>query len=199
MISHISGKLDHIDGNRVIVDVGGVGYAVHAPASFLLKPPRPGESVKLFTCQVVREDAIALFGFPTKKERKLFSTLLSVNGVGPKAALSIISEIPLDKLVTGIAEGNAELISRVKGIGRKTAEKVIIELKEKVARAHAIEAGKTGTIQAENPGVKDAISALMTLGYSSSEAKKAIEQSGVNLSENPAVERIIKKALSALV
>jgi len=195
MISHISGTVDHIDKNRIIVDVSGVGYAVHAPSSYLLKAPKTGDNVKLYTYQVVREDAISLFGFPTKGERTLFSTLLSVSGIGPKAGLSIISQIPLNKLVAAIAAGNADLISTVKGVGKKTAERLIIELKEKVAKAYSIDPSKG----VSGSSMQDAVSALMTLGYSATEAKKAIDGAGIDFSKAPGIEEIIRQTLSALV
>jgi Holliday junction DNA helicase RuvA len=199
MISHISGIVDNIEGNQVIIDVNGVGYVVHTPSSYLAKPPKIGDKIKLYTFQVVREDSIALYGFPSKGERRLFTTLISVSGIGPKGALTIISEIPTDKLITAIVNGNVDLISSVRGVGRKTAERLVIELKEKVAKAYAIEPSKDGSgMLNEDQAVKDSVSALMTLGYSSAEAKKAIDKAGIDLSEKPKAEEIIKKALSSL-
>jgi len=198
MISHISGIIDHIDGSQIVIDVNGVGYAVAVPSSVFSAKPKAGDSIKLYTYQVVREDAHSLFGFSTKEEKRLFSTLLSVNGVGPKAGLSIISEIPLSKLVTAIAEGNSNLISSVKGIGKKTAEKVVIELKEKVAKAYSVEPTQNVQMR-EDSMMKDAVSALMTLGYSTSEARKAIEEAEKNLSREAGLEEIIKTALGSLI
>jgi Holliday junction DNA helicase RuvA len=200
MISHVSGTVDNIEGNKIVIDVAGVGYSVHVPATYFSKPPKIGDQVKLFTHQVVREDLLALYGFQSKGERRLFETLLSVSGIGPKGALSIISEIPMDKLITAIVHGNVETISSVKGIGRKTAEKMIIELKEKVAKSYAVDPAR---IQSGAPGddetIKDSVSALMTLGYSSQEARKAIERSGVDMSGKLRVEEVVRKALSALL
>jgi Holliday junction DNA helicase RuvA len=200
MISHISGILDHIEGNRVVIDVEGVGYAADVSNSFFTKSPKIGGKVKLYTCQVVREDSISLYGFVSKEERSLFSTLLSVSGIGPKGALALISEIPLDKLVAAITRGDVTFISRVKGIGSKTAQRLIVELKEKVAKAYAIEPSKVSSgLPKEDSSLKDAISALMTLGYSPSEARQAVEQCGIDLSVSPSIEDVIKASLKALV
>ncbi len=197
MISQLTGTIDNIEGNKVTVDVNGVGYVVSVPRSFLTQF-KTGDKLKIFTRQVVREDDISLYGFATKEERSLFATLLSVNGIGPKGAMSMISDIPLNKLVAAIAKSDAALISSVKGIGSKTAQRVIIELKEKVAKAYTIEPeGSVSESFGEDPAIKDAISALITLGYSPSEARGAIKKAGV--SSEKSVEDMIKKALKAQV
>ena len=111
MISHLKGTLEHIDKDHITIDVNGVGYKVHITSTVLNKLPRPGTSLNVFTFQVVRENDISLYGFLSKEERNLFSTLLKVSGVGPKAASAILSCAPLDKLVSAIAKGDADLIS----------------------------------------------------------------------------------------
>jgi len=193
MISHLVGVIDSIEGNRITLDVSGVGYLVSVPKSFSSKI---GDKIKVHTCQIVREDDISLYGFATKEERSLFTTLLSVNGIGPKGAMTMISEIPLNKLVAAIAKSDAALISSVKGIGEKTAQRVIIELKEKVAKAYTIEpSGSVTEASKEDPALKDAISALITLGYSPQEARTAIKKAGV--SGERSVEDMIRMALKA--
>lgn len=200
MISHISGTIDNIEGNRVIIDVGGVGYSINVPTSYFGSSPKVGQQVKLYTHQVVREDHLALYGFQSKGERRLFETLLSVSGIGPKGALSIISEIPMDKLITAIIDGNVDLISGVRGVGRKTAERMIIELKEKVAKSYVVETGRSGVQHAkDDQALRDSISALMTLGYTTGEARKAIERAGIDFSAGPKVEDVVKKALICLL
>ena len=199
MISHLNGILEHIDKNHLVVDVGCVGYHVNVPTSTLSRLPKIGTEIKLFTCQVVREDNISLYGFLSKEERSLFSLLLSVSGVGPKASLSILSAFPIDKLVTAITQANADLITSVPGIGKKTAQKLVIELKEKVAKAYSLKpADMTIGLQGDTPIVSDSISALIALGYSPREARDAILKSGIDMA-NQDVESVIKHALKSLV
>jgi Holliday junction DNA helicase RuvA len=199
MISHLDGILEHIDKAHLVVDVGNVGYRVHVSSGTVARLPKVGEKIKLFTYQVVREDDISLYGFVSKEERNLFSLLLTVSGVGPKASLSIISGFPIDKLVTAITQGNVDLISTVPGIGKKTAQKLVIELKEKVARAYAIKPSDMAVgMGGDEPIVSDAILALISLGYSPKEARNAILRSGIDLSSQN-VEEVIKQALKSLV
>ncbi|MDI6731465.1 MAG: Holliday junction branch migration protein RuvA [Candidatus Margulisbacteria bacterium] len=198
MISHLNGTLEHVDKNHVVVDVGGVGYKVFLPTAALARLPKVGEKIKLFTFQVVREDELSLYGFLTKEERSLFSLLLTVNGIGPKVSLSILSAFPLDRIVTAITQGNATLISSIPGIGGKTAQKLIIELKEKVAKAYALKpAEMTGGLPGNETIVSDAIAALISLGYSPKEARESILRIGEgNLTS---VEEIVKQALRQLL
>ncbi|MFH1542491.1 MAG: Holliday junction branch migration protein RuvA [bacterium] len=199
MISHLNGILEHIDKNYIVVDVGNIGYHVSVPASVLARLPQVGQQVKLYTHQVVREDDISLYGFLTKEERSLFRILLSVSGIGPKVSLTMLSSFPIDQLVTAITQGNVDLISSVPGIGKKTAQKLVIELKDKVAKAYSIKPSEMSLgIPGETPAVSDAISALIALGYSPREARSAIMQSGLDLSST-SVEDVIKQTLKNLV
>ena len=199
MISHVEGILDNIEGNRIVVDVSGVGYGIDVPSSFFSRHPKIGQRIKVFTVQVVREDDISLYGFSAKEERSLFTTLLTVNGVGPKGAMAIISGIPLDKLVAAITKGNVDIITAVKGVGLKTAQKIVIDLKEKIGKAYAIEPSKgIPGLGAEDPLLKDAVTGLMTLGLSPAEARDAIDRAGIDFSAKPGIEDIIKKALKSL-
>jgi len=199
MISHLNGILEHIGKNHLVVDVENVGYHVNVPASVLARLPKIGEKIKLFTYQVVREDDISLYGFLSKEERNLFSLLLSVSGVGPKVSLAILSSFPVDKLVTAITQANVDLISTVPGIGKKTAQKLVIELKEKVAKAYALKPSDMAIgIEGDAPIVSDSISALISLGYSPREARAAILKVGIDLSSQD-VESVIKQALKSLV
>ncbi|MDD5382738.1 MAG: Holliday junction branch migration protein RuvA [Candidatus Margulisbacteria bacterium] len=198
MISHLSGRLEHIDKNHVVVDVGNVGYQVNVPSATLNRLPKVGEQVKLFTIQIVREDDISLYGFLNKEERALFSLLLSVSGIGPKLAMALISGFPLDKLVAAIAQADIALLSSISGVGRKTAERMVVELKEKIGKAYAIKPAEMGAgIKGESTLISDAISALISLGYSPREAREVILQ--VNTEKLASVEEIIKKALKSLV
>lgn len=199
MISHLKGILEHIDKNHIVVDVGNVGYHINIPASTITGMPKTGEQVKLFTYQVVREDDISLYGFLSKEERSLFSLLLTVSGIGPKVSMAILSGFPIDRLVAAITKGDVDLISTVPGIGKKTAQKLIIELKEKVARAYSIKLSDMSIgMPGDAPVVSDAISALISLGYSPREARDAILKSGIDTSSQD-VEGIIKQALKSLI
>lgn len=200
MISHISGTLENIDQNSLTIDVGGIGYKVFAPATVLASIPPVGEKIKIYTEQIVREDSITLYGFKTKEEKNLFNSLLNVSGIGPKMAMSIISGLPLDKLVSAISQGNSALLSSVPGIGNKTAQRIIIELKEKIGKAYALESsgGPKGALGEDNI-ISDAISALMTLGYSPKEARDSILKIDTEKTGAKTVEDIIKVALKNLV
>lgn len=194
MISHLEGVLEHIEHNHVVVDVGNVGYHVNVPTSVLSRLPGIGEKIKLYTVQIVREDEISLYGFISREERSLFSLLISVNGVGPKLGLALISGFSLDRLVGAIAQGDVALISSVPGIGRKTAERIVVELKEKIGKAYALKPMELTTgIKGEKTVISDAISALIALGFSPREAREAIVN--LNLDGEKSVEEIIREAL----
>ncbi|KAF0134845.1 MAG: holliday junction DNA helicase RuvA [Candidatus Saganbacteria bacterium] len=197
MISHIIGIIDQKDKDFIVIDVNGVGYKTFIPAASQSQIPAIGEKIKIYTEQVVREDSVSLYGFLSKEERNLFNNLISVNGVGPKSAMAIISNIPLSKLVSAITQGNAGLITSVPGVGSKTAQKIIIDLKEKIAKQYA---GRTAQmiegIHGDTSLISDALSALVTLGYSPREAREVIMK--IDLEKNKSVEEIIKVALKNL-
>jgi Holliday junction DNA helicase RuvA len=198
MISHLKGTLEHVDHDHVVIEVENVGYRVNVPTSALNHLPPLGEKVKLFTLQIVREDDISLYGFLSREERSLFALLISVSGVGPKLALALISGFPLDKLVAAIAQGDAALLSSVPGIGRKTSERIIVELKEKIGKTYALKPQEmTLGLKGEKTVLSDALSALIALGYSPREAREAIMR--LNLEKEQSVEEIIKEALKVLV
>ena len=200
MISHLNGVLEFVGSDHVIVDVANVGYHIKVSNSIVSRLPAIGEEVKLLTLQVVRENDISLYGLLTRDERKLFSLLLTVSGVGPKAATTILSSIPPRQLVTAIAQGEADVITSVPGIGQKTAQKIVIDLKQKVAKAYAIKpSDMVQGLGGDAPVLSDAVSALITLGYSPKEAREAIKNSGIDLEQESNVEVIIKKALTSLV
>ena len=200
MISKLTGILDSADSDSIILDINGVGYQVYVTSSILGKLPKVGEKLSIYTKQVVREDANDLYGFLTKEERNLFSIILSVSGFGPKVSISLLSAFRLEQLVAAITQGNVDLITSVPGVGRKTAQKLVIELKEKVGKAFSIQKSEmTKGIPGENtPLVSDAISALVTLGYNPREAKSAIMNSGIDFSKAKSVEDIIKLSLKSL-
>lgn len=170
MIASIEGKFVSADAasGSIIIMVGGLGYRVYVPQTLLHRPP--GHEIALHTYLLVREDSLTLYGFDTPAELALFETLLSVSGVGPRVALAILSTLNADNLRNAVATDRPEILTRVPGIGKKTAQKILFELKDKLAVGlEAIPAGGFDDINA------DVIDALVALGYSIVEAQSAIQ------------------------
>lgn len=195
MIATLRGTLAAKAPTEVVVEVQGVGYAVAIPLSTYEKLGNPGSPAFLFTHQHVREDALLLFGFATEEERTMFRLLLSVTGIGPKMGLGILSGIPVSELRSHLAEGNVQALIAIPGIGRKLAERLVVELREKLGKGDALLTGHvsgTGVGQTRN----EALQALLSLGYSRPAAEKAlrsaIQQSG---GESASLEQLIKLAL----
>jgi Holliday junction DNA helicase RuvA len=169
MIASLQGKLEIIGSDSVIVNVNGVGFLVYLPTSTLSSVGRIGKEVKLYTHLHVREDILALYGFSTPDELRLFNILLGVSGIGPKVGLSMLSAMSTDQLTMAIATGNADLLTSIPGIGNKTANRIVLELKDKIG------AGWITTQQAEFSAENtDVLSALTSLGYSAAEAARAV-------------------------
>ena len=177
MIAHITGTLLSKNPESAIIDTTGVGYQLLVPLSTFYKLPDELEKVSLFVYTHVRENSFQLFGFQTKIEKKIFLLLISVSGIGPKLALNILSGIGPDDLLNAIITSNFERISDVPGVGKKTAQRITLELKEKASSLSIdIEPLPRKTFQVENKEIfDDALSALINLGYHSKPAKKVIE------------------------
>ncbi|MFC1766964.1 Holliday junction branch migration protein RuvA [Candidatus Margulisiibacteriota bacterium] len=196
MISKLTGILDHADMNSITLDVNGVGYHVFMPSSAIGKLPKSGGKVVIYTRQVVKEDSHELYGFLTKDEKNLFSIILSVSGFGPKSAINLLSSFKLEQLITAITKGKVDLLTSVPGVGLKTAQRLVIELKEKVGKVFAIQRSEIAQgLPTDDPMMSDAISALVTLGYSPKEAREAILNSGLDLTKVKSVEDVIKQSL----
>lgn len=183
MIGFLSGKLRGADASIILIDVQGVGYEVEVASSTIFNLPQLGESLMLFTHLVVRDDAHLLFGFLSESERLLFRTLIKVNGVGAKLALTILSGMTADELQFSVQNDDTAPLVRVPGIGKKTAERLIVELRDKLPKLESVATNginaKTGSVGE----VQEAISALISLGYKSQEATKmvrAIETDGLD-------------------
>ena len=171
MISRIHGTLLTRDLNRAeVLTAGGVGYAIEIPTSVYERLPSPGEAVELRTFQVVREDAVLLYGFLEEGERTLFSRLISASGVGPRLALALLSALPGHALVRSIRDRNVATLTAVSGVGKKTAERLVLELSGKLDDL-AFAAPGTG---ARAPGMEEALRALVVLGLSPVEAERAV-------------------------
>ena len=205
MISLLDGVVFEKAADSVILMVGGVGFHVAVPVSTLEKIPDKGDQVQLFTYLQVREDLLQLYGFHSRDERKTFEKLISVNGVGPKVALAIISSIRISNLVQAIEGGQHAVLNKVSGVGKKTAERIVLELKGKLTEigleSMAAEAGESAgvSIPAGDPRAEEAVAALVALGYSRQRAQQAIanalEQEGAMTANT---SQLVRFALSRM-
>lgn len=197
MIYSVNGKLIHKEAQLAVVECGGVGYACRTTFATLSQIGSVGSEVKLLTYMNVREDCVELFGFATSQELNCFKMLLSVSGVGPKAALAILSDTNPEKFALVVATGDAKTITKTKGIGPKLAQRIILELKDKIVKEQQIISSDVQmdlSAVANNGNSGEAISALVVLGYSKAEAANVIAKFDPSMS----VEEMIKKALKQL-
>jgi len=172
MIGRIQGKLLEISDNLLLIDVQGVAYEVEATSAALVTAAVPGAEVTLFTHFVVREDAQLLYGFGSKTERDVFRDLIRISGVGPKMALAIVSGLTLEALAEAVRANDVGLLTRVQGVGKKTAERLLVELKDKLGNLHVVV--KPVSVGADQSAVREAEEALISLGYRPSEARRAV-------------------------
>ena len=198
MIQYIRGELAVVEADRVIVDVGGVGYGIFMPVESISQLPPVGNEVRIYTYLNVKEDAMQLFGFLTRDDLQVFKLLIGVNGIG-QAVLSVLSP---DDLRFAVLSGDVKAICAAPGIGKKTAEKVILELKDKLSLEDALEhtmTGDAGDISCGDPsGVQsEAVQALTALGYSSTEALRAVKK--IEITEAMDVEAVLKQALKQML
>jgi len=195
MYNYLSGKLIEKTPTSVIIEAAGIGYDLTIPVSTYASLPALGEQVKLLTHFVVREDAQLLFGFATEEERKMFRMLISISGIGPKIANTALSGILVEDLKVAIKEGNVAVLTSISGIGKKTAERMVIELREKVI----LEGGKTSGTKSASPLIsgeaEDAVQALISLGYSKNEAQTAVDKAQKSAPEKLAVDKLVRTAL----
>ena len=201
MYAYIKGILAEITEDAIIVENQGIGYEIAVPGQVFDYLPSVGEEVKIYTYHYVREDAILLYGFLTKEDVRIFKMLIGVSGIGPKGALSILSVLSTDDLRFAILGDDAKAIAKAPGVGAKTAQRVIIELKDKLSLEDAFEQKLANQAQKSelNPavGVKnEAILALTSLGYSQSEALKVLQ--GIEISPDDQVEDVLKMALKQM-
>jgi len=194
MIAYVSGTLAEKTPARVVVEACGVGYEMSISLSTYDRLPAKGSPVKVFTYHHVREDGETLFGFATEDEKEMFGKLTGVSGVGPKIALAILSGLTLADLSLAIASGEAKRISAVKGVGRKTAEKICVELKDKVNAFEAMSSGAGGG--RTKAFLRDAVLALAALGYGEGNASKMVSQVVADHPEAEDTETVIRLALA---
>ena len=202
MIAFVRGELVGVEEDKVIIDVGGIGYNVFVSASTFSKLPPEGREVKLYTYMNVKEDLMQLYGFLTRDELQVFRLVIGVSGIGPKGGLGILSQLTPDDLRFAVASKDVKAISAAPGIGKKTAEKLILELKDKLSIEdvlnHPSEESDTVSGTSLHYEVQsEAVQALVALGYGNTEALKAVKQ--VEIEEDTSVEMVLKKALKFLM
>ncbi len=200
MLYHVEGIVTDIDVNLVVIDCHGVGFALNASAN-TISAVRSGEKAKLYVCESVREDAFDLFGFATKEEKRCFEMLIAISGVGPKAAISILSGNTPGSLALAVLNDDVKALTNAPGIGKKIAQRIILELKDKISKeAGALDLGQAVPapvdVTPENPAKADAVAALTVLGYSMPEINRALQKISA---ENMSTEQIIKAVLRTMM
>lgn len=174
MIAHIDGKVAEKRQGELVLDTQGIGFLLNCSANTLAAAPAVGERMRCYTQLNVREDAMELFGFATREERSMFVRLCGVSGIGPRSALAILSSLSLHNLSVALVTGDVAALSRAPGIGKKTAQRLILELKDKVEQADVSGAGMAPLPEGAADAVQEAVAALVALGYSNLEAQRAI-------------------------
>lgn len=197
VITFLEGIVAEKQPTRVVMNVGGVGYDVFIPISSYDRLPPAGGSCRILTYHHIREDAHHLYGFLTEAERSLFVLLLTINGIGPKVALRALSDLTVREIKAAIAQGDVARLSSISGIGRKTAERIVVDLRGKIGAAEALAAVAGGReTEPESVAIRDAVLALIALGYKQDEGRKMImaavkAETGPNLT----TEELVRKAL----
>lgn len=197
MIAFLQGTLVEALPTQIIVDVNGVGYDALIPLSSFDKLPAPGQRIKLLTHLAIREDAHVLYGFMSAAERDLFRLLINtVSGIGPKIALNILSGISVTAFRGAVANGDVKAFSQISGVGKKTAERIIIELRDKVGLAGALEAGSARrALSPDEQKTNDAVLALMALGYKPVDAHEAVRAAQAALGPSAGLEELVRASL----
>ena len=199
MIAHIQGFLHFKSPEYLVVDVDGIGYQVHVPLSTFYDLPQVGSTMSLHIHTHVREDALQLYGFQSPEEKILFVRLISISGIGPRLAVNILSGISPAELVESISQNNLARLISIPGVGRKTAERIMVELRDKVS---SLLPGYDVTVPvkaaADEAVIEDALSALLNLGYKKGVAQRAVENARQRLEGEITIESLLKEALRAL-
>lgn len=199
MISYIKGELVELTENAIVLDHDGMGFLIMMPASILSKLPAVGSELKVHTYLYVKEDALDLYGFLTKDDLKVFRLLITVSGIGPKGALAILSTMSPDDLRFAVLAGDSKTISKAPGIGSKTAQKLIIELKDKLKIEDVLDGGADGGYEPQSDmcdtAAAEAVMALTALGYSSADATRAVRQvdGGADMDSEALLKAALKK------
>lgn len=193
MFDYIYGNITHVTPTTATIETNGIGYKIHIPLSTFERILNK-ESTKLYTKLSIRDDELRVYGFSTLEERDLYNLLLSVNGIGPNMALTILSSSSVSQFEKYVVANDSKSLQHIKGIGRKTAERIILELKEKIKSILPDTVSSAGIKKMAI--ISDAIMAMISLGYTRSEAEKAVNSASRNLDVSDGVEVLIKEALS---
>lgn len=202
MIEFLRGKIADIDINRVVIDVNGVGYVLTISDSTASLLPGVGEETKIYSFMSVREDGVTLYGFPSYDDLGIFKQLITVSGIGPKGALGILSVLTPDDLRFAILSGDSKAIAKAPGIGKKTAERVILDLKDRIGAESSINSpAESGGIKASvSENARDeAVEALVALGYSSADAYRAVKEASAALGSDTETDTLLKAALKVIL
>lgn len=207
MIAFIKGQLIECQLTLAILEVNGIGYEVHVPLTTVERLPSLGDAVKLFTHATYREDSQTLYGFIDRESRDFFRMIVDkVSGIGPKIALNLLGSLSLQTLKVSIASGDVAMLSKAQGLGKKTAERIVVELKDKVlpkelsqetmVSPSSLDTNQRADISQNLTNFQDAVSALLTLGYKATDADLAIRRASESMEENASTEELIRLALT---
>ncbi len=196
MIALLEGTLVEKAPGTAVISAGGVGYAISIPLSTFDKLPAVGETARVFTYLHVREDALLLFGFYTREERSTFEKMIAISGVGPKLALSILSSMPPSELVVAIETGQTAVLNKISGVGKKTAERLVLELKGKLGEVDLAALAATGT--AASPRNQEAVAALVSLGFSRTLAEKTVGRAADKAGKKLDTSELVRRALASM-
>ncbi|MDR2578225.1 MAG: Holliday junction branch migration protein RuvA [Chitinispirillales bacterium] len=199
MIEYIAGTLTEKEISSVALETSGVGYAVMIPLSTYEKLPNPGQQAKVYIHYYVREDDVKLYGFATKTEREVFRHLITVNSIGPKVAMGIMSGISIENLVTHVNTGNSAGLRKIPGVGPKTAERIIVELKGKLGMYSSMPPAALSAKAPIGKGrMEEAFAAMMSLGYNDKQVAKAIDRVSQEITADAPIEEWIRMALQVI-
>jgi holliday junction DNA helicase RuvA len=187
-----------VESDYIVVDVSGVGYKVYAPLSVIATLPQPGAKIKLFTYTHVKEDILALYGFSEIDQKNMFELLLTVTGVGPKVALNILSVLPVESIVAAVSRDEIVTLNRVSGVGNKMAQRIALELKEKIATLAWVERARAAAKPGEHEIVLDVVEGLIALGYDRANARRAADEALAGASNKKDTGEVLRSALRKL-
>lgn len=201
MYAYFIGEITYVQADSVVMEVNNIGYNIKVSTQTIQNLGHMSGEIKLYTYTYIKEDAMSLFGFLTREELELFKKMITVNGIGPKGALAILSTMTVDALRFAIISGDAKSIAKAPGIGSKTAERLIIDLKDKIDIQEMLQPDSKdmpiSAVSQDFPAKKEAIEALTALGYSATDSVKAVNQ--VSCDENTTTEEILKAALKIIM